>query len=241
MSVVLKACNICKQNKIFNSINFSIERKNKDGLSGTCRECCKIQRHIRNEKLKSETKPIISFLQCSVCKITKPATIQYFHKHLRSKTGFKNSCKECRKIETHNYNISERCKTKAKQRRKNDIQWKIKKNVGSTICNYLKKQGAGKNASCFKYLGYSVEELKIHLEAQFEPWMNWENWGVGSTSRKTWNIDHIYPQSKLPYDSYEHPNFKKCWALQNLRPIYAIENIKKKDKLLSEETNECKI
>lgn len=62
--------------------------------------------------------------------------------------------------------------------------------------------------------------------------MSWDNWGQATADERTWNIDHIYPHSKLPYDSMEHPNFKKCWALENLRPLCAIENIKKKDKVL---------
>ena len=55
--------------------------------------------------------------------------------------------------------------------------------------------------------------------------MNWENYGE-------WHIDHIYPQSKLPYDSMEHPNFLKCWALDNLQPLWAEENRKKSNKVL---------
>ena len=39
--------------------------------------------------------------------------------------------------------------------------------------------------------------------------------------------DHVYPQSKLPFDSLEHLNFQKCWALENLRPLSAAENFKK--------------
>jgi len=44
------------------------------------------------------------------------------------------------------------------------------------------------------------------------------------------DIDHIIPQSKLRYDSLDHPNFQKCWALENLRPICSIENIRKSNK-----------
>jgi len=231
MNTITKVCNVCKLDKNFDIINFPIEKRNKNGLSGTCIECTKHNRNIRNEKLKLEEKPKLFTLRCSVCKKEKPATTEFFHIHLRSKTGFKNSCKECRKLETHKYNISEKYKIKARERRKTDIEWKIKKNIGSTICNALKKQDVSKQASCFFYLEYSVEDLKKHLESHFEPWMNWENWGIASSNKKTWNIDHIYPQSKLPYDSMEHPNFKKCWSLENLRPLCSIKNIRKKDKI----------
>ena len=63
--------------------------------------------------------------------------------------------------------------------------------------------------------------------------MTWENHGVynlntwddNDQSTWKWNIDHIIPQSKLPYTSMEDDNFKKCWALENLRPYSAKQNI----------------
>ena len=42
-------------------------------------------------------------------------------------------------------------------------------------------------------LGYSAEQLKCHIESQFEPWMNWENHGNYSKDKQTWQIDHIIP------------------------------------------------
>lgn len=227
-----KVCKKCNISKPLDKRYFVKETRNKDGFSGCCCECFSKIRKCLNEKLKLQEKPRIELLTCTVCKISKPATIQYFHKHTRSTYGFKNSCKECRKIESHNWNTSERCKNKTKKRRKEDAAWKLRKNISIAICNNLKSRGYKKQASCFNYLGYTLEQLKMHLESQFEPWMNWQNWGIISNQQKTWNIDHIYPQSKLPYDSFEHPNFKKCWALENLRPLCAFDNIRKKDKLI---------
>ena len=34
----------------------------------------------------------------------------------------------------------------------------------------------------------------------------------------------LIPQSDLPYTSMEDTNFKKCWALENLRPYPAKQN-----------------
>lgn len=63
--------------------------------------------------------------------------------------------------------------------------------------------------------------------------MNWNNhgqyraeeWDDNDPSTWVWQIDHIIPQSDLPYDSMEHPNFKKCWSLDNLRPYSAKKNV----------------
>ena len=78
-----------------------------------------------------------------------------------------------------------------------------------------------------EYLGCSVEELMEHLEKQFQEGMTWDNHGVHG-----WHLDHIIPQSKLLYDSMDHSNFQKCWALENLQPLWAKENIKKGSKIL---------
>ncbi len=116
-----------------------------------------------------------------------------------------------------------------KNRRDTDPVYRLRCNVGRAVRAVLTKTGCSKsNASFFDYVDYTAQELKFHFELLFEPWMNWDNYGNYKNDKiKRWNIDHIVPQSKLPYNSMEHENFKKCWALYNLRPIESIENIKK--------------
>jgi 5-methylcytosine-specific restriction endonuclease McrA len=63
--------------------------------------------------------------------------------------------------------------------------------------------------------------------------MNWNNhgkynaktWDDNDPSTWTWQVDHIIPRSDLPYTSMEDDNFKKCWSLDNLRPLSAKQNI----------------
>ena len=104
---------------------------------------------------------------------------------------------------------------------------------------YLKKNNSSKKDSILKFLQYTIEELKMHLESLFEPWMNWNNYGVyrkcswndNDLLTWTWQLDHIIPQSALPYTSMEDDNFKKCWALENLRPLSSKENLLKGNKV----------
>lgn len=107
---------------------------------------------------------------------------------------------------------------------------KLRKNVSRVIGRGL---SSGKNgASCTQYLSYSFQELKEHLEKQFEPWMNWNNYGLynpetwknDDVSTWTWNIDHIIPQSTFVYSSMEDSEFKRCWAFENLRPLASKQN-----------------
>ena len=116
-----------------------------------------------------------------------------------------------------------------KERYHRDPAYKMRMTIGTRVLRAIKKQDGTKLDSVWKYLPYTPAELKEHLESQFEGWMNWQNHGLGEGC---WQIDHIIPQSRLPFDSYDHPNFLKCWSLDNLQPLDAIENIKKSDKLL---------
>ena len=67
--------------------------------------------------------------------------------------------------------------------------------------------------------GYSVADLKRHLEAQFTKGMTWEKFFGGGI-----HIDHIIPRMRFTYSSASDPQFKECWALSNLRPIWPKEN-----------------
>jgi hypothetical protein len=126
-----------------------------------------------------------------------------------------------------------------KEKRKSDPSFRLRKDISRTILAALKENDGSKhNRSVMDYLIYSIDELKEHLEKQFEPWMTWNNHGVyladcyvdDDPSTWTWHIDHIVPQSKLPYASMEEENFQKCWALPNLRPLKSIDNMKKSNK-----------
>ena len=55
--------------------------------------------------------------------------------------------------------------------------------------------------------------------------MSWDNYGE-------WHIDHILPDSSFYYVSTEDDEFKKCWALSNLQPLWAIDNLKKSNKII---------
>ena len=78
-------------------------------------------------------------------------------------------------------------------------------------------------------LGYDAQGLCDHLESQFDSKMNWENHGHGWNGKLQgqycWNIDHIVHRSALKFDSLDHPNFAKCWALENIRPLEFMENV----------------
>ncbi len=75
-------------------------------------------------------------------------------------------------------------------------------------------------------VGYTLNDLRNHLERHFEDGMTWDNYG-----KFGWHIDHIIPVSVFNFKSIHDIDFKRCWALSNLRPLWAEENWKKNNKL----------
>ncbi len=115
-----------------------------------------------------------------------------------------------------------------------DPEFRLRKNISNIVNLYITRNGGKKNGKTHsKYMPWTYAELATHLESLFEPWMSWDNYGAysantwidGDESTYKWSIDHIIPQADLPYDSMDHPNFKKCWALENLRPLSAKQNL----------------
>lgn len=71
-----------------------------------------------------------------------------------------------------------------------------------------------------RFGGYAAADLHRHIARQFADGMSWENMAE-------WHIDHIVPKSAFTYSSPDDPDFKACWAMTNLRPLWKRDNIKK--------------
>lgn len=165
--------------------------------------------------------------KCSKCNIEK--SLNNFSKDAKSKDNLQSQCKDC-KARWIRENDCPSKHIKRKKSKKASLRWynnnKVRQNVARMIRTAL--NGHAKSKPTFDALGYTVEELKEYLESQFQDGMTWENYGQ-------WHIDHIIPQSKLKYTSVEDENFKKCWALTNLQPLWAIDNCKKGNRLFNSE------
>lgn len=109
-----------------------------------------------------------------------------------------------------------------KTRKQADPLFKLKQNIKSSIARSFLKNKLYKNTRTTQILGCSFEELKLHLESQFEPWMNWENRGgnVVTQPDTTWDVDHI-----IPLDSAEiEEDIIRLNHYTNLRPLCSYQN-----------------
>jgi len=107
-----------------------------------------------------------------------------------------------------------------KDRIKTDHQFRLKRNIKRLFSFFMKGK---KYKSTFEYLNYTLEELKDHLEKQFDSNMSWSNYG------KYWEIDHIIALHWFNF--MDEGDIKKCWNLRNLRPLNISENRHKQSKL----------
>jgi len=103
-----------------------------------------------------------------------------------------------------------------------------KKRLNHSISEALRGSLKGNKAgvSWLNLIDYTFDDLKKHLEKQFTKGMTWDNYGKAG-----WEIDHKIPISAFNFTKPEHEDFKKCWALNNLQPMWGKDNASKKDKL----------
>lgn len=92
--------------------------------------------------------------------------------------------------------------------------------LSSAVVGHLTKTGRRKSSLRRHIVGWTMEELVAHLGVLFEDGMSWENYGE-------WHIDHIIPKSAVKIDGESDPAFKWVWALHNLAPLWAKDNLEK--------------
>lgn len=105
-----------------------------------------------------------------------------------------------------------------REKRKTDVNFKIRCNMGNRLYVALKRY---KNSRSWQqFVDYSIADLKEHLSALFTEGMTWENYGE-------WHIDHVRPVSSFDFSVDPEETVKKCWALSNLQPLWAVDNMRK--------------
>jgi len=110
-------------------------------------------------------------------------------------------------------------------RKANDPLYKLIANFRTAIYQVLKENNINKNGHYFEILGYTPYDLIEHIESKFTDGMSWENYGE-------FHIDHIIPISSFNIQEIGDNEFMRCWALENLQPMWGDENIKKSNKII---------
>jgi len=226
-----KQCNRCKEFKTAD--NFNRYKASKDGLYRICKACRRILTKAYREKYAEQIKKrkqiyyqnnreamykrhkkYVSKNREKCLKYHK----DYYHAHA-------NKMNQQRKEWYYNHleETRERNNEYKKHKRKINISFRLSENMRHLVYQSLKGKKNGKHWE--DIIGYTIDDLKKHLEAQFIDGMTWETYG-----KDGWHLDHIVPKSVFNFKSYDHIDFKRCWALENLQPLWGEENLRKRDK-----------
>lgn len=99
-------------------------------------------------------------------------------------------------------------------------RFRLRTRFGNAITTTLRRNS--RRAGWQSILGFTIEDLRAHLERQFLPGMQWDNHGP------VWHIDHIVPVAFFSFETIHCADFKACFALSNLRPLWKLDNLAKK-------------
>ena len=111
-----------------------------------------------------------------------------------------------------------------KQRLKTDLKFNLNFKMRRAIGESLKGNKAGRRWESL--VGYTLADLIKRLNETMPVGYTWQDFLQGK-----FHIDHIIPISVFNFTRPEHTDFKRCWALSNLRLLPAKENLIKGAKL----------
>lgn len=190
-------------------------KANKDKIKVRSKTCRKAYRKANKEKLKACAK--------AYSKANKEKL------RLRKKAYYEAN-KDKRKDHVEVYRKANKDKINAylriyeKEKRRTNPKFRLNNGISGAIRLSLKGNKNGRHWESL--VGYTLDDLKKHLEKLFTVGMLWENYGL-----KGWTIDHKIPISVFNFTKPEHEDFKKCWALKNLQPMWHEDNLKKHSNL----------
>jgi hypothetical protein len=214
-----KICSSCSIEKEI--IEFGKDKNKKDGLKNVCKDCRKIEsknRYLENREYFTnyrETNRDEILLKLKIWRENNPEKRkEYYQKNIDKE---KNYSIEYRKNNKEYYRIYQNI------RYSNDDLYKLRKLITSRISKKINKINEDNTQKTIEILGCSISFLKTFIETQFKDGMSWENHGLFG-----WHIDH-----KIPLSSAKNSlELEKLCHYTNLQPLWAEENISKRDKIV---------
>jgi hypothetical protein len=195
---------------------FYKDRRAADGLYSSCKACSSVA-SLRHQK-KSQAKELRKLRDASAEYIEK----RRLYERSRRENGYyeQESIKGSRKRYFSGDAAIKSRRERTIKRRSENPKYRLRMNISCSVWQSLKRVNSCKAAGWQSFVGYSLNQLKTHLERQFLPGMTWENYGK-------WHIDHKLPVTSFNFTSSADEDFKRCWALENLQPLWAEQNRRK--------------
>lgn len=236
----MKKCFKCNNEKDFSL--FSKNKRTKDGYSQQCKDCAKIYYlenkesiNIKQKLYNDNNKEKIKEKRNEYYQENKESINLYGKKYYnQNKDSFSKRKKEYNKIykeqikaKKQEYYINNKEIIKEKRRNyvklklQDDMLFRLKKNIRTSILNSIKKNGYSKKSKTELLIGCTFEYFKLFIEDKFESWMNWENYGkYNGEFNYGWDIDHIIPLSSANTEE----EVLKLNHYSNLQPLCSYIN-----------------
>lgn len=224
----MKQCTCCKQLK--EETEFNKCAKNKDGLQYKCRVCQKQlyynnhEHYLDYDRQRTSTEERIKYKQQYDKKYYQEnsevrkeygrmysATVRRFKKYTKEEIEERRQ----KKREYYELNKDKINNLKRIDRASNPMR-RLNENISGHIYYSIKSNKAYEHWE--NLVNFTFDELKEHLEKQFDENMTWDNYGT------YWEIDHIIPVNTFNFITYTDSDFQICWSLANLRPLESIAN-----------------
>ena len=200
----------------------------RDVSKADCVECQKIRRRKRYIKNKvSELKRFKEYRE-KYPERRKGTIRKYYLKHIKQEKKRRERLKKehPEKIKLYNKRYRELHPDRVKKsHRKNFLKnmknptFRINSAMSSNL--YMSLKGLKKGRSWEDLVDFNLDDLVNHLKRKLKSGMTMKNYGT------YWHIDHKIPKAYFSYKTNQDPDFKRCWSLNNLEPLYGSENLKK--------------
>lgn len=226
-----KICPKCKLEKLENE--FCKCSSNVDGLNIHCKQCGSEygKKYYNKNKEGLKIKRHEYYLKNKE-KETKRNTA-YYDSHKKQYKDYSKEWhlknKKRRNKDSHDNYINnkdsyrERDRKWKQEKRINDSIYKLNSNMSLSIAHDLKGK---KDRFHWESLAqYTLIDLKKNIESKWTEGMSWDNYGKQKDGTWGWEIDHIIPKSKWNITSNNCEDFKKCWALENLQPLWKLTKV----------------
>ena len=208
----LKVCAKCKQCFPMTDSYFHRNKRLKNGFHDWCKVChAEYKRHYRKEnadKIREYGK-------------------NWSQANSKKSNGYQNKYREnnrekirdrSQKWVRENPEKARKARKKCYRKMMENPNCRINRSVRTAIGESLRDNKNGRHWESL--VGFTLNDLMIHLERQFTKGMIWNNHGE-------WHIDHIRPIADFDFTSPDDLDFKACWSLWNLQPLWAKDNLSK--------------
>lgn len=248
-----KICTKCGAEKL--TSEYYPKKRGRYGVSAVCKVCDLAKSKARRDREREahykehpEDRPRSvpnGYKHCAACDTDK--TLDCFYNLATARDGKQTFCKECqirymkdlrardpRKFQDIRNARNKRYRAEdpeGSRQKANKYEAERRRDfpnvrIAKYLRNRLNRFIHDKHGHTFdERLGCTADELKIHLESQFQEGMSWDNYGFTG-----WHIDHIMPIST--FDLTKEDEMLRCCHYSNLQPLWAKDNLSKGAKIL---------